>query len=77
MMTIKELRAATGNGAACEATIAAQVESLTRKETAAGKPYYELVLRDATGTLTLRAWNDRPAFALCQELTAGSFVKIF
>lgn len=75
-MTIKELRAATGNGAACEATVAGQVEGLTRKETAAGKPYYELLLRDALGTLTLRAWNDRPSFTACQELSAGSFVKV-
>jgi len=75
-MTIKELRAATRDGTTSEATVAAQVETLTRKETAAGKPYYELLLRDATGMLTLRAWNDRPAFAACQQLVAGSFVKV-
>lgn len=75
-MTIKELRAATSNGTTSDTTVAAQVETLTRKETAAGKPYYELVLRDATGTLTLRAWNDRPSFAACEELATASFVKV-
>lgn len=76
MTTIKELRTATRDGATADVTIAAQVEALTRKETAAGKPYYELLLRDATGTLTLRAWNDRPSFVACQELAKGSFVKV-
>lgn len=75
-MTIKELRLATRDNVTVDVTVPAQVETLTRKETAAGKPYYELLLRDVTGTLTLRAWNDRPSFIACQELTVGSFVKV-
>ncbi len=75
-MTIQELRAVTRDGATANATVAAQAETVLRKETAAGKPYYELLLRDAAGTLTLRAWNDKPAFTACERLSTGTFVKV-
>ena len=60
-MTIKSVREATRDGATCEATLAAQAEKITRKETAAGKPFYELILRDATDSLTID--NFRVAYA--------------
>ncbi|MBX9742930.1 MAG: HD domain-containing protein [Chthoniobacterales bacterium] len=75
-MTIQALREATREGAFCEAAIPAQVESLQRKETSSAKPFYELLLRDATGSLVLRAWSDKPAFAACEQLTAGDFVEV-
>ncbi len=75
-MTIRSLRDATRDGATCETALEAQVETVQRKETAAGKPFYELVLRDATDTLVLRAWSDKAAFAACQKLTAGTFVEV-
>ena len=75
-MTIQHLRDATRDGAMCETSIAAQAEAIHRKETSAGKPFYELILRDATGTLTLRAWSDKAAFSACQELSPGAFVEV-
>lgn len=75
-MTIDSLRQATQKGTSCEATIAAQIESLQRKETSAGKPFYELTLRDATGTLILRAWSDKPAFLVCEQQKVGAFVAV-
>lgn len=75
-MTIKSVREATRDGASCEATLAAQAEKINRKETAAGKPFYELILRDATDSLTLRAWSDKPAFTACQKITPASFVEV-
>ena len=75
-MTIKEVREATCDGASCEATIPAQVEALNRKETAAGKPFYELILRDSTDSLTLRAWSDKPTFSACQKTAPSSFVEV-
>lgn len=75
-MTIQALRDATREGASCEASLEAQAESVQRKETATGKPFYELTLRDATGTLILRAWSDKPAFASCDELAPGTFVEV-
>ncbi|MFI0348157.1 MAG: HD domain-containing protein [Chthoniobacterales bacterium] len=75
-VTIKELRNLTRDGASCEALIPAQAESITLKETAQGKPFYEVNLRDATGNLTLRAWSDKAAFSSCQKLTSGDFVQV-
>lgn len=75
-MTIRSLRDATRDGVTCDTTVEAQVEAIHRKETAAGKPFYELVLRDATDTLVLRAWSDKAAFSACQKLDTGAFVEI-
>lgn len=75
-MTIHSLREATRDGASYQTALAAQVETLQRKETSAGKPFYELTLRDATGTLILRAWSDKPSFIACEQLTAGDFVEV-
>lgn len=75
-INIKKLREATRDGVACEAIISAQAEAVNRKETSAGKPFYELILRDATDTLTLRAWSDKPAYTACQKIISGTFVEI-
>jgi 3'-5' exoribonuclease len=53
-----------------------QVEALTRKETKEGKPFYELSVADAEGKMTLRAWSDGPAFAVCETLNARDFVEV-
>jgi 3'-5' exoribonuclease len=75
-MTIKSVREATRDGATCEATLSVQVEKIHLKETAAGKPFYEIILRDASESLTLRAWSDKAAFTACQKTALHSFVKI-
>jgi 3'-5' exoribonuclease len=75
-MTILSLRDATRDGAIFFGSIEAQIEKLTLKETAAGKPFYELVLRDATESLVLRAWSDKPAFSICQQVSIDTFVKV-
>ena len=59
-----------------EAEIRVQVERLNRKEASNGKPFYELVLRDASEGMTLRAWSDTSAFHSCSDLKAGDFVSI-
>ena len=59
-----------------EARVHGQIDSLARKETRDGKPFFELSLADAEGKLTLRAWSDAPAFALCERLAAGEFVAV-
>ena len=58
-----------------EAAVHGQVETLVRKETRDGKPFWEMVLADAGGKITLRAWSDAPAFALCEELAVGAFLE--
>ncbi|MEP6671089.1 MAG: HD domain-containing protein [Chthoniobacter sp.] len=59
-----------------EAAAHGQVESLVRKETRDGKPFWELVLADAEAKITLRAWSDAPAYALCEELSVGVFLEV-
>ncbi len=73
--SISSLKKAAASGRA-DAVVHGQVESLTRKETRDGKPFFELVLADAEGKLTLRAWSDSPAFSLCENMTPGEFVAV-
>jgi 3'-5' exoribonuclease len=59
-----------------EARVHGQVESINRKDTREGKPYFELVLTDGDGKLNLKAWNDSPAFAFCERADAGQFIEV-
>ena len=59
-----------------EARVHGQVESINRKDTREGKPYFELVLTDGDGKLNLKAWNDSPAFAFCERAGAGQFIEV-
>lgn len=59
-----------------EACVHAQIESLTRKDTREGKPFYTAVFADSEAKLTLRAWSDAPAFEFCENAKAGAFVEI-
>lgn len=58
------------------AAVRAQIEDLTKKDSANGKPYWELKLRDASDSLTLRAWSDTEAFAACRDLARGDCVEV-
>ncbi|MEO7317766.1 MAG: HD domain-containing protein [Chthoniobacteraceae bacterium] len=73
--SISSLKAAAATSRV-EARLPGQIDSLARKETRDGKPFFELSLADAEGKLTLRAWSDSPAFAMCEGLAAGEFVEI-
>lgn len=57
-------------------SVRAQIEDLTKKDSTNGKPFWEIKLRDATDSLTLRAWSDTEAFAACRELTRGDCVEV-
>ena len=73
--SISSLKQSAGIGRV-EARLPAQVEALAKKETRDGKPFFEVTLADAEAKLTLRAWSDSPAFALCENLAAGEFVEV-
>jgi 3'-5' exoribonuclease len=53
-----------------------QIDELHKKESANGKPFWELKLRDAGDVLTLRAWSDTEPFRACAESSRGDFVEI-
>ena len=75
LLPIVQLKRAAADGRV-EARVHAQVESLTRKDTREGKPFYAAVLADAGAKLTLRAWSDGPAFEFCENAKAGAFVEV-
>lgn len=75
ILTIAQLKRAAQEGRA-EARVHGQAEALNRKETRDGKPYWELAVADAEAKMTLRAWSDSPAFALCEQLAEGTFLEI-
>jgi 3'-5' exoribonuclease len=73
--SISSLKHAAINGRV-EARVPAQVESLAKKETRDGKPFFEVTLADAEAKLTLRAWSDSPAYSLCENLAPAAFVEV-
>jgi 3'-5' exoribonuclease len=74
-MPIAQLKRAA-SGSRVEARVHAQIESLTRKDTRDGKPFYEAVFADSEAKLTLRAWSDAPAFSFCERGASGAFVEV-
>jgi len=72
-LSVLKQRAAEGR---LEAAVHGQVETMTKKETRDGKPFWEMVLADAEAKITLRAWSDSPAFVACQDLAVGAFLEV-
>jgi 3'-5' exoribonuclease len=75
LKTIAELRTDC-RGVSLAARLHGQVDELTKKDSAAGKPYWEMKVRDAGDVLTLRAWSDTDAFVACREISRGECVEI-
>jgi len=75
MLTISELQAQALQGAV-SAEVHAQVEGCLEKVTAAGKPYLELRLRDADGSMVLRSWSDAPSYEVASRLGEQAFVAV-
>ena len=75
ILSITQLKRAAGDGRV-EAQIHAQIEVITRKDAANGKPYFEVTFSDGEGRCTLKAWNDSPGFSYCERGAAGAFVEL-
>ena len=76
LMTLNEIRRAVQNGEV-EARVHVQVESAQAKTTRELKPYCELALADACDRMTLRVWNDHPAYKTCDSLRVADFVELY
>jgi 3'-5' exoribonuclease len=76
LLTISDLKRLTRDEPRVDAEVHAQLESIHRKDTRDGKPFYEVNLTDSEAKLALRAWSDSPAFGLCEELAAGEFLAV-
>jgi 3'-5' exoribonuclease len=75
ILTITELKRAALQGP-LTAELHAQIESLGKKDTRDGKPFWELAVTDAESRHVLRAWSDGPAFKVCAGLKKGAFLAI-
>lgn len=58
------------------ARIHAQVDEALRKEDRNGKPFWEVKVRDGSDAFALKAWNNSPQFAFCEELEPGDTVQV-
>ena len=74
--SIASLKRAVVSQPRFDAEVHGQVDTLTRKDTRDGKPFYEVTLADAEGKLTLRAWSDAPAFEFCEQLEPHAFLAV-
>ncbi len=73
--TISQIRAGAKAGALV-ARLHAQIEEIARKEASNGKPFWEIRLRDAADSMTLKVWSDSPNFTACEELERGIPVAV-
>lgn len=76
LLSIAELKKSARQNSPIEAVVHAQVEKLTLKEASNGKPFYEVLLRDESEGMTLRAWTDTAAFETCASGERGDFVSV-
>ena len=79
MKTIQEMKliasAPLAPGAETQrVVIGVQVARLEKKTTKGGKPYYEIGLADGMGEVSLKVWDNAPAFRFCQTLKGGEII---
>src|SRR6187455_3141402 len=75
LLAISQLKRIAADGR-IQARVHGQLDTLTRKDTRDGKPFFEVVVADAEARLTLRAWSDGPAFGFCEGAKVGGFVEV-
>jgi 3'-5' exoribonuclease len=73
--TIEEVRKAA-QSAAVLGVIHAQIETNAERRTRELKPFMELTIRDLTGFLVVRVWQDHPYFAFCGALAPGDCIAL-
>lgn len=58
------------------ASVNAQLQSRSVKSTKGGKPYFDLVFADATGSLGLKVWSDTPLHSEASDLPLSTIVQL-
>lgn len=76
LLSIGDLKKSAREHSPLGAVIHAQIERIVEKEASNGKPFYEVIFRDASESMTLRAWTDTAAFDSCNSRRKGDFVMI-
>lgn len=58
------------------AAIHAQLQSRAVRTTKGGKPYYEMVFADSTGSFSLKIWSDSPYYDTAQDLKENVILRL-
>lgn len=58
------------------ASINAQLQSRSVKTTKGGKPYFDLVFADATGSLSLKVWSETALYNEAEKLAVNAMVRL-
>ena len=58
------------------ASVLAQLQARAVKTTKGGKPYFDLVFADATGSLNLKIWSDTPLHTEAESLPLQTIVQL-
>ncbi len=58
------------------AAVHAQLQSKSIRSTKGGKPYFELIFADSTGTFALKIWSDSPMYAAAEQLAENTIVRL-
>ena len=75
LLTLRQLKAVAGPQPQ-PYRIHAQVDTVTQKDTQAGKPYLEFKLTDGVESLTWRVFDGNPLFASASSLKRGSWIEL-
>jgi 3'-5' exoribonuclease len=73
--TISQIRAEARAGT-LGARVHAQIEEVVCRQASNGKPFWEIRLRDASDSMTLKAWSDSPNFPSCEQFKCGMSVAV-
>jgi 3'-5' exoribonuclease len=73
--SIDEIKQAAQSGTVT-GIVHAQIETNNERRTRELKPFLELTVRDLTGFLVVRVWQDHPYFGFCGELPPGTCVAL-
>ena len=76
LLSIGELKKSARQNSQMAAVVHTQIEKITLKEASNGKPFYEVLLRDESDSMTLRAWTDSNAFESSAQRKKGDFVAV-
>jgi 3'-5' exoribonuclease len=57
-------------------TVAVQLTKITTRQTASGKPFFDLEVADSTDLLRLKIWSDTDAFEFCSNAKDGEICHL-
>ena len=74
-ISISSLKEQAGD-VALIASIAAQLQSRANKTTKDGKPFFDLVFVDSTGSISLKVWSNTPLYAETEKMELSTIVRL-